>query len=102
MKRKKHAKLSQILLLAFTILGIALFACPAIVSANSGGKLIMATNAEFPPYEYYEGSDIVGIDVEIAQAVAEEMGMELQIEDMAFDAIITAVTSGKADFGAAG
>ncbi len=102
MKRKKHAKLSQILLLAFTILGIALFACPAIVSANSGGKLIMATNAEFPPYEYYEGSDIVGIDVEIAQAVAQEMGMELQIEDMAFDSIITAVTSGKADFGAAG
>ncbi len=102
MKRKNHAKLSQILLFAFVLLGIALFACPAAVSANSGGKLIMATNAEFPPYEYYEGEDIVGIDAEIAQAIADEMGMELQIEDMAFDAIITAVTSGKADFGAAG
>lgn len=66
------------------------------------GKLIMATNAEFPPYEYYEGDEIVGIDAEIAAAVAEELGLELQIEDMAFDAIITAVTSGKADIGAAG
>lgn len=66
------------------------------------GKLIMATNAEFPPYEFYEGDKIVGIDAEIAGAVAEELGLELQIEDMAFDAIVTAVTSGKADIGAAG
>lgn len=70
--------------------------------AAAGGVLVMGTNAEFPPYEYYEDNDIVGIDVEIAKAIAEKMGMELQIEDMAFDAIIPAVTSGKADFGAAG
>lgn len=69
---------------------------------TAGGTLVMATNAEFPPYEYYEGGEIIGIDVEIAKAIAEKMGMELQIEDMAFDAIIPAVTSGKADFGAAG
>lgn len=72
------------------------------LSVAQEGKLIMATNAEFPPYEYYEGDEIVGIDAEIAAAVAEELGLELQIEDMAFDAIITAVTSGKADIGAAG
>lgn len=78
-------------------------------SAGDGGSseesketLVMATNAEFPPYEYYEGGEVVGIDAEIAAAVAEEMGMELQIEDMAFDSIITAVSSGKADIGAAG
>ena len=64
--------------------------------------LTVGTNAEFPPYEYYEGDDIVGIDAEIAQAIAEELGMELKIEDMAFDSIIPAITSGKADFGAAG
>ena len=69
---------------------------------EAGGTLVMATNAEFPPYEYYEDGDIVGIDVEIAKAIAAKLGMELQIEDMAFDAIIPAVTSGKADFGAAG
>ena len=68
----------------------------------AGGTLVMATNAEFPPYEYYEDGDIVGIDVEIAKAIAAKLGMELQIEDMAIDAIIPAVTSGKADFGAAG
>ena len=68
----------------------------------AGGTLVMSTNAEFPPYEYYEDGDIVGIDVEIAKAIAAKLGMELQIEDMAFDAIIPAVTSGKADFGAAG
>ena len=68
----------------------------------AGGTLVMANNAEFPPYEYYEDGDIVGIDVEIAKEIAAKLGMELQIEDMAFDAIIPAVTSGKADFGAAG
>ena len=62
----------------------------------------MATNAEFPPYEYYEGDEVVGIDAEIAAAIAEELGMELKIEDMAFDSIIPAITSGKADMGAAG
>jgi arginine/lysine/histidine transporter system substrate-binding protein len=64
--------------------------------------LVMATNAEFPPYEYHEGGEIVGIDAEIAAAIAEKLGMELVIEDMAFDSIIAAVQSGKADIGLAG
>lgn len=68
----------------------------------AGGKLVMATNAEFPPYEFHDGGNIVGIDAEIAAAVAEKLGMELQIEDMAFDSIIPAVTSGKADVALAG
>lgn len=71
-------------------------------STDKKDTLVMATNAEFPPYEFYEGEDIVGIDADIARAVAEEMGMELKIEDMAFDSIITAVSGGKADVGAAG
>ena len=64
--------------------------------------LIMATNAEFPPYEYHEGDEIVGIDAEIGAAIAEKLGMDFQIEDMAFDSIIAAVQSGKADMGLAG
>lgn len=64
--------------------------------------LVMATNAEFPPYEYYEGEKIVGIDVDIAQAIANEMGMKLKVEDMAFDSIIAAVSGGKVQIGAAG
>lgn len=71
-------------------------------SSEKKDTLVMATNAEFPPYEFYEADKVVGIDVDIAAAVAEEMGMELKIEDMAFDSIITAVSGGKADIGAAG
>ena len=66
------------------------------------GTLIMSTNAEFPPYEFHEGGEIVGIDVEIAAAIAKEMGMGFEVEDVAFDSIIPEVQSGKADFGAAG
>ncbi len=66
------------------------------------GTLVVATNATFPPYEYYENDAIVGIDMDIMQALCDEMGYELSIEDMEFDSIITAVQSGKADVGAAG
>jgi polar amino acid transport system substrate-binding protein len=69
---------------------------------RSNGTLTMATNAYFEPYEYYDGGTIVGIDAEMAQAVADILGMELVIEDMEFDSIITAVQSGKADIGVAG
>ncbi len=66
------------------------------------GKLIMATNAAFPPYEYIEGNEIVGIDAEIAGAIAEKLGLELQIDDMEFDSIVESVKGGKADIGLAG
>ncbi|MFQ7874613.1 basic amino acid ABC transporter substrate-binding protein [Enterocloster sp.] len=68
----------------------------------AGGKLVMATNAEFPPYEYHDGDAVVGIDAEIAKAIADELGMELEIEDIAFDSIIPEIVSGKADMGLAG
>ena len=67
-----------------------------------GGTLIMGTNATFPPYEYYEGDEIVGIDVEIAQAIGEKLGMEVTVEDMEFDALIPALASNKVDIVAAG
>lgn len=90
-----------------TVLALAaMMVCSMAACGSTKGEekttLVMATNAEFPPYEYYEGEEVVGIDAEIAAAIAEEMGMELKIEDMAFDSIITAVSSGKADIGAAG
>lgn len=64
--------------------------------------LVMATNAEFPPYEYYENEVIVGIDVDLAKAIGDKLGYKIEIADMAFDSIISAVKSGKADFAAAG
>ena len=66
------------------------------------GKLTMATNAFFPPYEFYEGEKIVGIDAEIAEAIAKKLGLELVINNMEFNSIITAVTTKAADFGLAG
>lgn len=66
------------------------------------GKLVMATNATYPPYEYLEGENVVGIDPEVAKAICDKLGYELEIQDMEFDAIFAAVNSGKADFGAAG
>ncbi len=69
---------------------------------RSNGTLTMATNAAFEPYEFYKDQVVVGIDADMAQAVCDKLGMELKIEDMEFDSIINAVTSGKADVGIAG
>ena len=77
-------------------------ASDSAVKTVTPGVLTMATNAYFPPYEYYEGDKIVGIDAEIAGAVAEKLGLTLKIEDMEFDSIITAVSTGKVDLGMAG
>lgn len=76
---------------------------PADTAQNTNAAtLTMATNAEFPPYEYMESNEIVGIDVDIAQAICDKLGMTLSIDNIAFDSIIPAVQSGKADVGVAG
>ena len=71
-------------------------------SKTTGGKLIMATEPGFAPYEYMSGNDVVGIDVDMAQAVCDILGMELEVEDIEFDSIITEVQTGKAQIGVAG
>ena len=74
----------------------------AELTTVEAGKLTMATNAEFEPWEYKEGDNIVGIDADMAKAICDKMGYELKIDDMAFESILAAVSSGKAEFGAAG
>lgn len=69
---------------------------------RNNGTLTVATNAVFKPYEYYDNGKITGLDMDMIQAVCDELGMTLKIEDMDFDAIINAVHSGKADVGVAG
>lgn len=66
------------------------------------GTLTMGTNAAFPPYEYYDGDTIVGIDAEICQAIADKLGLKLEIQDMDFSSLVAAVQSGKIDISAAG
>ena len=85
------------------VFAILLAVCMMLSAAAAlADTLTMGTNASFPPYEFYEDNQIVGIDAEIAQAIADKLGMELVIEDMEFKAIISAVTTGKIDFGMAG
>lgn len=72
-------------------------------SADNGGKLIMATEAGFAPYEYTEdGETVIGVDVDIANEIAKAMGRELEIQNMSFDGALMAVQQGTVDFAAAG
>ena len=75
---------------------------PDSSKSHKNGKIIMATNAEFPPYESKNGEEIVGIDVDMMQAVCDELNMELEIKNMQFDSIIPSIKSGKVDVGVAG
>ncbi len=86
------------------ILAIALICMFALTGMAMAETLKMGTNATFPPYEFYddETGEIVGIDAEVAAAICEKLGYELEIVDMDFSAIIPAITTGKVDFGMAG
>ena len=84
------------------VLALVLVLALALPVAALADTLTMATNASFPPYEFYDGEIIVGIDAEIAAAICAKLGYELKIDDMEFDSIIAAIQSGKADFGMAG
>ena len=71
-------------------------------SAKDDNTLTMATNAEFPPFEYLEGEEIVGADVDIANAIAEKLGKTLEITNIDFDAALTGAATGKYDVAIAG
>lgn len=99
---KKFLKVASIVLV-IALIGV-FAACGGSGDTDTDAKpvLTMATNAEFPPYEYVEDGKISGIDAEIAALIADKLGMELQIVDVAFDSIIPGVQSGKYDMGMAG
>ena len=96
--------LSVILALAM-IFALCAVCASADVETCQKGKLIMATNAAFPPYEFIsdeDGETIVGVDAEIAGLIAEKLGLELVIEDIEFASIVSGVQQGKFDIGMAG
>ena len=89
--------------LSLILVAVMLFSTVAMItSCSSEDKLVMATNAAFPPYEYKDGKKIVGIDAEIAEAIAAKLGKKLVIKDVDFGSIIAGVQTGKYDFGMAG
>ena len=92
---------------AFLLVSLLILSCVGCGSKEqsltvSEGKLTMATNAHFPPYEYYEGDKIIGIDAEVAGKIAEKLGLELEIADIEFDSIVPGVQTNKYDMGMAG
>ena len=97
MKIKKVAGI----LLAGTMM-ISMAACGGKEEGAKSEKLIVGTEAGFAPYEYMKGNEVVGIDMDIAKAIADQMGKELEIKNMDFDGALAAVQSGKVDFVAAG
>lgn len=85
------------------LLAVAMLFCFAGCGSKEDKTLVMGTNAAFPPYEYVDDEGtIVGIDAEIAAAIAEKLGMELEIKDMEFDSLITACAGGSVDVVLAG
>lgn len=71
-------------------------------SIKNAKSITMYTNAAFAPFEYREGDNVMGVDVEIGMEIAKALGVELKVEDVKFDSIISGIQSGKAAFGAAG
>ena len=105
---KKLTKLTALALALVMVLGL-LAGCGSSnadsSTDNSGGdtaKLVVATSPDFPPFESLEGGEVVGIEVDILKLIAEQMGMELDIQQMDFDSVIPGVQAGKFDVGMSG
>lgn len=73
-----------------------------LAEVQAAGKLVVATSPDFPPFEYLDGTDVVGIEVEIMQMICEELGVELELAQMDFDSVIAGVPAGKFDIGMSG
>ena len=87
------------------IVNLVLIVCAVFFMTGCGkneNELVLATEAGFAPYEYYEDGKVVGVDIDIAKEIAKELGKKLVIKDVSFDFVINEVKSGKADFAAAG
>lgn len=101
---KKIIALLMMLVLATAVLASCGSAAnkQSVDAIKKNGELVVYTNAEFPPFEYMSEGKPVGVDMDIAKAIADELGVKLTIENVKFDTIISSVQSGKASMGAAG
>ena len=99
---KKFLKITSIVLVIALVAVFAACGGKGDTDTDEKTTLVMATNAAFPPYEYKEGDNFAGIDIEIAQAIADKLGMTLEIKDVEFGSIVGGVQTGKFDMGIAG
>ena len=97
---KKIIALALVLVLC---LYLAAFAKgPSLADVKKAGKLVVATSPDFPPFESLEDNKVVGIEVDILNLIAKELGVELEIVQMDFDSVLTAIQSAKYDCGMSG
>ena len=92
--------------LALILVVCCLTACgakgPTLADVQKAGKLVVATSPDFPPFENLEGGEVVGIEVDLMEMICEKLGVELVLEQINFDAVLTGVQSGKYDCGMSG
>src|SRR5574344_564437 len=98
----KSKKIAAALVLIASLSACASTSGPSLSAIVSSGTLNISTNAEFAPFEYYSGQTIVGVDADIVTAYAQSINVKANIEDMEFDAALTAVSTGKVDCAIAG
>lgn len=110
-QRKVMIKMKKKITLIVSLVVVAVLAVTLFAACGNNDNtdadatkktLTLATSADFPPYEYMEGEEFKGIDIELSAIIAEKLGMELEVANMEFDAVLNAVPSGKADMGMAG
>lgn len=96
MKKRIKIITTLILVMVMSLMTIMITGC------KEEKVIKMGTNAAFPPFEFIEGGKFAGIDIELSEAIAKDLGMELKVENMEFGSLIDALSSGKVDFVAAG
>lgn len=107
--KKKLILLTVIAVVAALTVSVLLAGCTTVDMSKAGpeeikeyGKLVVATSPDFPPFENLENGEIVGWDIDVAKALADKLGVELEIQSMSFDAVLASVSSGKVHMGMAG
>ena len=99
---KKIIALALVLVLCLSLAACGAKKGPTLADIKKAGKLVVATSPDFPPFENLEGGKVVGIEVEIMEEICKKLGVELKIEQINFDAVLTGVQSGKYDCGMSG
>ncbi len=102
MKKMLTAALCLLMVLGLATGALAQTATPTLDAIKAKGKIVMMTNATFPPFEYIKDTAIAGIDIDLSQLVADKLGVQLEVVDMDFGLLIEALKGGKGDFVAAG
>ena len=100
--KKLVAVIITAILCATMVAGCSADGGSAVDKIKKNGKIVMYCNANFPPYEYMLGTEVAGVDVEIGRAIADKLGVELEIKNTAFEGIVAAIASGAGDMSISG